>query len=129
VGLNPVNGAKYMPAGVVNGIGALDEDRLTTSSDRYDAAIDIAQWGLQTYTATQDQVVVVNKLADALAAGTYTGATHGVMLYAPITGPTSATAAFLTDRKSTIGYADIFGGELCISAAGYNKVGTLLNGK
>jgi len=127
--VRPVNGAKYMPAGVLSGINALNDDRLTTSSDRYLAAVDIAQWGFYTYSATQDQVVVVNKLADALAAGTYTGATGGVMLYAPISGPSGATAAFLEDRKSTISYADIFGGELCISAAGYNKVGTLLNSK
>ncbi len=127
--VNPVNGKKYMPASVLNGIYAYEEDRLATSSDRYLAAIDIAQWGFETLVATQDQVVVVNKLADALAAGTYTGATGGVMLYAPITGPTSVTATFLSDRKSSISYADIFGGELCISAAGYNKVGTLLNSK
>lgn len=123
----PVNGPKYMPAGVLNGLYADEADRLTRNSDRYLAAIDIAQWGFYTFSATQDEVVIVNKLADALAAGTYTGATGGVMLYAPITGPTSVTATFLSDRKSTISYVDIFGGELCISAAGYNKVDTLLN--
>jgi len=127
--VNPVNGSKYMPASVLKGIYATDADRLTTSSDRYLAALDIAQWGFYTYSATQDQVVVVNKMADALAAGTYIGATGGVMLYAPISGPSGATALFLSDRKSAISYADVFGGEVCISAAGYNKVGTLLNSK
>ncbi len=129
--VNPVNGTKYMPASVLNGIYAFDEDRLVTptGTDRYLAAIDIAQWGFYTFAATQDQVVIVNKLADALAAGTYTGATGGVMLYTPVAGPTSVTATFLSDRKSTIRDADIFGGEVCISAAGYKKVGTILNSK
>jgi len=108
---------------------ASDGDRLTTSSDRYLAAIDIAQWGMFTFAATQDQIVVVNNLADALAAGTYAGATGGLMLYSPYAGPTSVTATFLSDRKSTVDYADVFGGNTCISDAGYAKVGTLLNSK
>jgi len=91
--------------------------------------LDIAQWGMYTFAATQNQIVVVNKLADALTAGTYTGATGGLMLYSPYAGPTSVTATFLSDRKSTVDYADVFGGSTCISDAGYAKVGTLLNSK
>lgn len=127
--VNPVNGPTYMPASVLGGIYAYDDQRLTKSADRYQASIDIAKWGLYTVSASQEQVIVVNKLADALAAGTYAGATGGVVLYSPFAGPTSATAKFLTDRKSTVNNAAVFGGELCISKDGYNKVGTLLNGK
>lgn len=125
----PVSGKKYMPAGVVYGIYADEGDRLASSSDRYLAAVEIAQWGLSSIAASQEQVIVVNKLADALAAGTYAGATRGVMLYVPVSGPTNVTATFLGDRKSTVDYADIFGGEVCISKTGYNRVGTLLNSK
>jgi len=120
-----VNSSTYMPNSVYDDIFA--QDRMSYSADRYQSALDIAQWGLFTYASSQDQLVVVNKLPDALAAGTYAGAAGGVMLYIPATGPTGATATFLTNHKSTVSGAAVFGGTASVTAAGYNSVYSKLN--
>lgn len=120
-----VNGPKYLPENVFGAISA--EDRMTASSDRYQAALDIAQWGLTGFTASQQQVVVVNKLPDALAAGTFAGANSGIMVYAPATGPSGATATFLSTRKSAVSRATAFGGTASVTPAGLTQIGALLN--
>jgi hypothetical protein len=120
-----VNSSTYMPNSVYNAIYA--QDRMSYSADRYQSALDIAQWGLFTYASSQDELVIVNKLPDALAAGTYAGAAGGVMLYIPATGPAGATATFLTNHKSTVSGAAVFGGTGSVTDAGYNSVYSKLN--
>lgn len=122
-----VNGTKYMPKNVYDGVLAEERMVFGTGADRYVAALDIAQWGFWSYYGSQSQLIVVNKLPDALGAGTFAGAKGGVMLYTPLAGPSGATASFLTDRKSMVDVATVFGGTGSVTAAGKTKVSTLLN--
>ena len=122
-----VNSTKYLPAKVYNGIAATE--RLAHSADRYGAALQIAQWGLFSSSGSQAELVLVNKLPDALAAGTFAGARNGLMLYVPATGPSSNTATFLSQRKSAVSHATVFGGTASVTGAGLRKVASLLNSR
>ena len=128
--LYAISSSKYIPSSVFTTLDGSSgrAERIATASDRYTAATQIAQWGVDTYTASASRITVANKLADALAAGTFVGANGGVLLWAPITGPSGVTSTFLVNHRSTVDLASVFGGTAVISDAGYKKVGTDLNG-
>jgi len=122
-----VNSTTYLPTGVYNAVKHTQSGRISAHSDRYNSAVDIAQWGMERNILSTYEVVLVNKLSDAVAAGAYTGWYGGVLLYTPLSGPGTATDAYLRNRPSMIQYGTLFGGTGSISAPTFNKVRTMLD--
>jgi putative cell wall-binding protein len=122
-----VNSTTYLPASVYNAAKHAESGRISSHTDRYNSAIDIAKWGMERKILSTYEVVLVNKLSDAVAAGAYTGWYGGVLLYTPLNGPGTATDAYLRKRPSMIRYGTLFGGTGSISATTFNKVRTMLN--
>ncbi len=125
-----ISSTKFIPTSVFNAldVGSAGAERIATAPDRFTAATQISQWGIDTNAASQSHITVANTLADALAAGTFVGANGGVLLWAPVTGPSGVTSTFLVNHRSSVDTASVFGGTAVFSAGGYNKVRTDLNG-
>ncbi len=122
-----VNSPAYVPTSVFKAVSHTETSRMSQHADRYNSSVDIAMWGMEHRILSAYEVVFVNKLSDALAAGTYTGWYGGVLLYTTLDGPYSTPSIFLKARSSMIEYGTLFGGTSSISPGTFNRVRTLLN--
>jgi len=101
--------------------------RLTTSSNRFTAASDIASYAIAEEWSDSADTGVAAKLPDALTGGTFLGKRGGVLLFTESTNAIQATSkTFITNHKSTIFNGWIFGGTGSVPAAQETSFNTLL---
>lgn len=91
--------------------------RLSTHSDRSKSALDVARYGLANHWFHHEDVVVVNRISEALTVGTYAGAYRSVVLVSGTSGPYSTTRSYFTMRPSMIDFVSIAGSTAGISNA------------
>jgi len=78
--------------------------RLSTHSERAASALDIARQSIGHAWCTQSDVLVINKVADALTSGTYAGEYSSVVLVSGTNGPVAATSDYFNARSGLVDY-------------------------
>lgn len=93
-------------------------ERLTTSSNRYTAAADIAKKAIAKKWLSATNTGVAASLTDALPGGAFLGERGGVLLYTtPTTAMHSTAAAFIRERGAGIDSGWVLGGTASVPAA------------
>jgi len=120
-----VSGTGYLNATVQSQTGATE--RLTTSSDRYTAAAQIAtQLDDRDWNAAADTGLAA-QLPDALTGGTFMGRKNGVLLFTDSSATMkTAAAGYITTNKAQISRGWVIGGTNSVSAATANSFLQLL---
>lgn len=111
-----VNSSTYVSDATRNKVGTTT--RLTTSSNRYTAASQIAAAGITRGWLDPASTAVAAKLPDALTGGVFSGKNGGVMLFTDSTSVIQpATKSFITARKVAIYNGWVLGGTNSVPSA------------
>ena len=114
--------ATFIGAGSLSGA-----TRLTTSSNRYTAASQIANEAIVKSWATLKDTGLAAKLPDALTGGTYLGKRGGLMLFTDSTGVVqSSSKSFIMTNKTLITSCWVIGGTGSVPPAQETSFGSLL---
>ncbi len=107
------NSRTYVTSSTYKSLGG--DARFSANSERSASAADIARRCVENHWLRHDDVVVVNRVSEALTAGSYAGYYHSPILVSGSSGPTAATLAFLTARPSMVDYVSVVGSTGSIS--------------
>jgi len=119
------NSTKYVkPATYTKAMG---DERLSTHSDRASSALDIARKGISHHWLTHDDVVVVNKVSEALTVGSYAGARGSPILVSGTRGPGTVTRGYFLARPSMVDFVSVVGSTASLSNGGVVAYGNLLH--
>jgi hypothetical protein len=111
-----VSSSAYLAAGVLSATGA--STRLTTSSNRYEAASQIASATITRTWLTAADSGIAAKLPDALTGGALLGKRGGVLLFTDSSATLQTSCkAFISGRASGISNGWVFGGTGSVPAA------------
>ncbi len=83
--------------------------RLSSHSDRAASALDIARRSVSYYWTHHDDIVVVNRVSEALPVATYAGYYGAPILVSGTSGPGASTTSYITARPSMIDYVSVVG--------------------
>lgn len=115
--------AAYLSAQVRSSTGA--GSVVTGSKNREAAAVDIAMWGVANGFLRYETIGIVNKLSDALPAGSVMGQLDGPLLYVP--GELSTTTRdFIRWTHVAVRQSLIFGGSASVSDNAMGQIASLL---
>jgi hypothetical protein len=106
---------------------ASGDSRLSAHSSRADSALDIAHKSIGNHWLTAGEVVVVNKVEEALTVGTYAGERGSAVLVSPMDGPSSATRNYFLARPSMVDSVAVVGSAGSVSATGVTALWDLVH--
>ena len=120
-----VSGTGWVSSAVYSAVGA--SARLAASSDRNQAAGQIANYARRQGWLLYENMGIANKLPDSLTGGAYMGMNDGILLYTDATSFPSSTNSFVVSNRYGSERGFIFGGTASVSGTTGIAFGTALN--
>lgn len=119
-----VNSATYVSAANYSFLGG--SGRMTSYSDRFNAARQISEWGTNRGFTSYRQASVANKLPDALTGGAFMGSVGGIMLYTDTATLHTVTSTNADTHDDEICKGWVLGGTASVSEAAKNTFNSRL---